>query len=476
MTQKHAAAKVHRFRAISVKKKRSSSDDLAKQLSECESKIQKYRIAFDEAGRALIQIREEKLWQGAYRSFQQYLRQKWHFGRRNAINLMNSVSVMDNLTASTARPLPATESQVRPMAGLSAGRQKAIWAEVVKRHKIDKTPLTAKLVQNVKAEHCRQSGRFLPISDARGCWQWDVSDANNVSLPSKMKLNKKEEAMAGGRNVVVSPCLSSSDGANIDAKFVEEIRKHPQWTFVLSTSNVAVLEGVGTWHNTWLGLIADDALFQDAKAFAVLDRLDAKLKFLEIRQLTKRVQLPTLKTLGWVVIGPPGLKTRPDMASFAPEALRHAVGQCWQNGWRVFVNPHLRSMLNQVPAIEVSTPDLPASEGAHQLDEPTEARMPATQAVPLVEHKRQERYPSPGEVIISDFGNVEYRRFFGDVDSGISFQTIDSSSPGNGMASQATSDQSLLASLVSNDLKSMASQGPDQTDDLEELCIAEDKA
>lgn len=110
--------------------------DEAAELDKCEAMILRGLQTFLEVGMALMTIREHRLYRAQHATFDDYLAERWDFGSRQAQRLMAAAGIVENIKAERARsahatPLPTSESQVRPLAGLSAAEQFSVWDEAV---------------------------------------------------------------------------------------------------------------------------------------------------------------------------------------------------------------------------------------------------------------------------------------------------------------------------------------------------------
>lgn len=121
-------------------------------LAELEGVIQRNLQSFYEVGRALMEIRDNRLYQhkngGGYQTFEDYCREVWDIGRRNAYYLMDAATVIENVNNCSQKP--ATESQARPLARLEPEKQKVAWQKAVETAPEGK--VTAAHVQKVVRE------------------------------------------------------------------------------------------------------------------------------------------------------------------------------------------------------------------------------------------------------------------------------------------------------------------------------------
>lgn len=99
-------------------------------LQELESIVENGLQIFYEVGKALDEIREQKLYRETHKSFEAYCREKWAIARRTADQFIGAARVIENLSA-IALKIPTKENQVRPLAGLSPELQLEIWQEAL---------------------------------------------------------------------------------------------------------------------------------------------------------------------------------------------------------------------------------------------------------------------------------------------------------------------------------------------------------
>lgn len=100
-------------------------------LQELESIVDHGLQTFYEVGKALDEIREQKLYRETHKSFEIYCRDKWGIARQTAHRFISAAQVIENLTPIGVK-IPTKENQVRPLAGLSPELQLEIWQEALK--------------------------------------------------------------------------------------------------------------------------------------------------------------------------------------------------------------------------------------------------------------------------------------------------------------------------------------------------------
>lgn len=101
-----------------------------RRLEELEAIVEQGLQTFYEVGKALDEIRENRLYRETHKTFEAYCREKWGIARRTADQFIGAAKVMENLSA-IALKIPRKENQVRPLTGLTPELQLEIWQEAV---------------------------------------------------------------------------------------------------------------------------------------------------------------------------------------------------------------------------------------------------------------------------------------------------------------------------------------------------------
>lgn len=130
----------------------TSSEYSHKEFKECEEIIRKGLNSFVDVGKALLKIKNEKLYRENYESFSEYCRARWNLGASRVYQLINASHVVENLVSQHNDPnesetsenvetateyIPQIESQVRPLTHLSAEQQMEAWRMAVERAETD---------------------------------------------------------------------------------------------------------------------------------------------------------------------------------------------------------------------------------------------------------------------------------------------------------------------------------------------------
>ncbi|NEU84103.1 hypothetical protein [Nostoc sp. UIC 10630] len=94
----------------------------------------KVERAFFEAGKALAELRDRRLYRSSHRTFEDYCRDRFGHSRRQSYLLMDAAVVFDNLVEICDQfdhKLPTAEGQVRPMTKLEPQEQQEVWLTAV---------------------------------------------------------------------------------------------------------------------------------------------------------------------------------------------------------------------------------------------------------------------------------------------------------------------------------------------------------
>ncbi|MHC5722909.1 MAG: hypothetical protein ACYTXY_01910 [Nostoc sp.] len=91
----------------------------------------KVERAFFEAGKALAELRDRKLYRSTHKTFEEYCKQRFGYTRIAASYKIAAATVMDNLLTNGLQILPNNERQVRPLASLEPEVQREAWQKAV---------------------------------------------------------------------------------------------------------------------------------------------------------------------------------------------------------------------------------------------------------------------------------------------------------------------------------------------------------
>jgi hypothetical protein len=98
-------------------------------LHQLEHVVETGLAGFLEVGRALLEIKEDKLYRVTHESFETYCKERWHFSAHHGARILRSIAVVQNLENGDCPPLPpdVSEALMRPLAPLEAPLQQAVW-------------------------------------------------------------------------------------------------------------------------------------------------------------------------------------------------------------------------------------------------------------------------------------------------------------------------------------------------------------
>ncbi|MBD2534179.1 hypothetical protein H6G97_33475 [Nostoc flagelliforme FACHB-838] len=93
----------------------------------------KVERAFFEAGKALIELRDRRLYRSTYKTFDEYCLDRFGYNRSRSYQLVDAAVVVDNLQKcpQIVDILPTAEGQVRPMTKLEPQEQQEVWLTAV---------------------------------------------------------------------------------------------------------------------------------------------------------------------------------------------------------------------------------------------------------------------------------------------------------------------------------------------------------
>jgi hypothetical protein len=138
--------------AIAEQNTRALTTDEQVDLERLERVIDGGRKAFVEVGRALMEIRERRLYRATYETFESYVQEKWDFGRAYASRLIGAHETMEHLLPIGNIPLPANESHVRPLLRFPPEHRAEVWRDILKRLPVDDNGEKVILAKDIERE------------------------------------------------------------------------------------------------------------------------------------------------------------------------------------------------------------------------------------------------------------------------------------------------------------------------------------
>ena len=101
------------------------------ELSKLETVIKRGIRSFIEVGKALMDVRDKRLYRGAFATFEEYCQRKWGIGDRRAKQLITGSRVAGEMAGTQVPMMPENEKQVRPLAGLTPPQREQVWGQAV---------------------------------------------------------------------------------------------------------------------------------------------------------------------------------------------------------------------------------------------------------------------------------------------------------------------------------------------------------
>ena len=115
----------------------------------------KVERAFYEAGFALKELRDRRLYRSTHKTFEQYCRERFGFKRRHPYRLIDAALVVDHLVEMCpdwTQILPTTEYQVRALTSLEPFQQRSVWHQAVDEAggKVPSGRIVSDIVQRIR--------------------------------------------------------------------------------------------------------------------------------------------------------------------------------------------------------------------------------------------------------------------------------------------------------------------------------------
>ncbi len=170
----------------------------AQQLEQCEAVLSQGLGVFFEVGRALLAIREGRLYRATHATFETYCHERWGIGRSYASRVIGAAKLMKTLPPNSNLPVPTNEFQIRPCLKVEPDQFPRIWEETIRRAKEGR--VTAHLVQMVIDELTEHHGHPVNGHEVRPATRTRLPLGRILTLLTGAKKNlerdQKEEAIA----------------------------------------------------------------------------------------------------------------------------------------------------------------------------------------------------------------------------------------------------------------------------------------
>lgn len=127
----------------------------------------KVERAFYEAGKALQELRDLRLYRSTHKTFKEYCRERFGFTRFSAYNKIAAASVFENLLTIGQQILPANERQVRDLTNLEPDEQQQVWQKAINLAggKVPSGRIVKGIVERLKAKPLFKATDFCQIGD-----------------------------------------------------------------------------------------------------------------------------------------------------------------------------------------------------------------------------------------------------------------------------------------------------------------------
>ncbi|MBR8839754.1 MAG: hypothetical protein DSM106950_38585 [Stigonema ocellatum SAG 48.90 = DSM 106950] len=153
--------------------------------------------AFYLAGKALLELRDRRLYRSTHKTFEEYCRDRFGHSRQKSNYLIAAVDVFDNLTTigcqnlpedlttNNLQILPTNERQIRPLTKLEPDQQRDVWQQAVTEagNKAPSGKIVKDIIERLKEKPLFKASDFCQVGDVfvvtrleekereyNGCW------------------------------------------------------------------------------------------------------------------------------------------------------------------------------------------------------------------------------------------------------------------------------------------------------------------
>lgn len=154
----------------------------------------KVERAFHEAGTALRELRDKRLYRSTHKTFEAYCRDRFGFNRAHPYRLIDAAVVIDNLSSANQADnlspnrrqiMPTKIEQVRSLVALEPEKQQQVWQEAVEQAdgKVPSGRIVKGIVERLKEKPLTLASDFCSVGDVftltrlegsdrkyNGCW------------------------------------------------------------------------------------------------------------------------------------------------------------------------------------------------------------------------------------------------------------------------------------------------------------------
>ncbi len=145
----------------------------------------KVERAFVEAGTALRELRDKRLYRSTHKTFEDYCRERFAFTRMAAHFKIAAATIWENLYTNGIQTLPSSERQVRELATVEPEQQPLVWQQAIEQAngRIPSGRIVKDIVKRLKEKPLIKASDFCSIGDVftltrlegterkyNGCW------------------------------------------------------------------------------------------------------------------------------------------------------------------------------------------------------------------------------------------------------------------------------------------------------------------
>ena len=158
------------------------TEDEEKERHRLELKVER---AFVEAGTALRELRDKRLYRSTHRTFEDYCRERFAFTRMAAHFKIAAATIWENLYTNGIQTLPSSERQVRELATIEPEQQPLVWQQAIEQAngRIPSGRIVKGIIERLKEKPLILATDFCSIGDVftlnrlegaerkyNGCW------------------------------------------------------------------------------------------------------------------------------------------------------------------------------------------------------------------------------------------------------------------------------------------------------------------
>ncbi len=174
------------------------TEDEERERLNLERKVER---AFYDAGQALRELRDRKLYRSTHPNFEAYCRERFGYNRSRSYQLIDAASVVDTLQKcpQIVDIFPTREGQVRPLSSLAPNEQIEAWQQAVEQMggKVPPARVVKSVVDQIRERHpvpnpwhvgdvCQILVKENPdLRGRRGCWAL-VTEVHDFSCTVQM--------------------------------------------------------------------------------------------------------------------------------------------------------------------------------------------------------------------------------------------------------------------------------------------------